>query len=64
LELNALADAGFQVLTCNPRGSTGYGEAYARAIHGRWGDKDARTLYITASTSIFRIKLKIPGVRN
>ena len=41
LELNALADAGFQVLTCNPRGSTGYGEAYARAIHGRWGDKDA-----------------------
>ncbi len=41
LELNALADAGFHVLTCNPRGSTGYGEAYARAIEGRWGDKDA-----------------------
>ena len=41
LELNALADAGFQVLTCNPRGSTGYGEAYARAIEGRWGDRDA-----------------------
>lgn len=41
LELNALADAGFHVLTCNPRGSTGYGEAYARSIDGRWGDKDA-----------------------
>jgi dipeptidyl aminopeptidase/acylaminoacyl peptidase len=41
LELNALADAGFHVLTCNPRGSTGYGEAYARAIEGHWGDKDA-----------------------
>ena len=41
LELNALADAGFQVLTCNPRGSTGYGEEYAHAIAGRWGDKDA-----------------------
>jgi dipeptidyl aminopeptidase/acylaminoacyl peptidase len=41
LELNALADAGFHVLTCNPRGSTGYGEAYARAIDGHWGDKDA-----------------------
>jgi len=41
LEINALADAGFHVLTCNPRGSTGYGEAYARAVAGRWGDKDA-----------------------
>ncbi len=41
LELNALADAGFHVLTCNPRGSTGYGEAYARAIDGHWGGKDA-----------------------
>jgi gluconolactonase len=29
-----------------------------------WGDEDGRTLYITASTSLYRIKLKIPGVRN
>jgi gluconolactonase len=29
-----------------------------------WGDKDGKTLYITASTSLFRIQLKIPGVRN
>ncbi len=29
-----------------------------------WGDKDGRTLYITASTSLYRIKLRIPGVRN
>jgi len=29
-----------------------------------WGDKDAKTLYITASTSLYRIKLNIPGVRN
>jgi len=29
-----------------------------------WGDKDGETLYITASTSLFRIKLKVPGVRN
>ena len=41
LEMSALADAGFHVLWSNPRGSTGYGEAYARAIAGRWGDKDA-----------------------
>jgi len=28
-----------------------------------WGDQDARTLYITAMTSIYRIRLAIPGVR-
>jgi gluconolactonase len=29
-----------------------------------WGDEDGKTLYLTASTSLFRIKLKIPGIRN
>jgi sugar lactone lactonase YvrE/uncharacterized protein (DUF885 family) len=29
-----------------------------------WGDKDGKTLYITGSTSIYRIKLLVPGVRN
>jgi gluconolactonase len=28
-----------------------------------WGDQDGRTLYITALTSIYRIRLGIPGVR-
>jgi gluconolactonase len=28
-----------------------------------WGDEDGKTLYITASTSLYRIKLSIPGVR-
>jgi gluconolactonase len=28
------------------------------------GDKDGNTLYITASTSVYRIKLKVPGVKN
>jgi gluconolactonase len=28
-----------------------------------WGDKDGKTLYITASTSLYRIKLNIPGDR-
>ncbi|MDP9354805.1 MAG: S9 family peptidase [Chloroflexota bacterium] len=41
LEMLALADAGIHVLYPNPRGSTGYGEAFARAIHGIWGDPDA-----------------------
>jgi len=28
-----------------------------------WGDKDYKTLYITASTSIYSIKLSVPGDR-
>jgi gluconolactonase len=28
-----------------------------------WGDEDGRTLYITAFTSIYRIRLAIPGIR-
>lgn len=29
-----------------------------------WGDADGKTLYITASTSLYRIKLSVAGVRN
>jgi gluconolactonase len=29
-----------------------------------WGDADGKTLYITASTSLYRIKLAVAGVRN
>ena len=35
-----------------------------RVSNVAWGDEDAHTLYITASTSIFRIKMKMRGVRN
>jgi gluconolactonase len=28
-----------------------------------WGDADARTLYVTALTSVYRIRLQIPGIR-
>ena len=41
LEMNALADAGFHVIWPNPRGSVSYGEDFARALHGRWGEVDA-----------------------
>jgi dipeptidyl aminopeptidase/acylaminoacyl peptidase len=41
LEMVALADAGFTVLYGNPRGSIGYGRAFAAAIDGNWGDPDA-----------------------
>src|SRR6266404_9332976 len=35
-----------------------------RVSNVAWGDKDGKTLYITASTGLYRIKLNIPGVRN
>jgi gluconolactonase len=28
-----------------------------------WGEEDARTLYVTALTSVYRIRLQIPGIR-
>jgi gluconolactonase len=28
-----------------------------------WGDDDGRTLYVTATTSIYRIRVAIPGIR-
>lgn len=28
-----------------------------------WGDKDGKTLYMTARTGLYRIRLKIPGIR-
>lgn len=38
LEMLALADAGFHVAFPNPRGSSGYGEDFASAAHGNWGE--------------------------
>jgi gluconolactonase len=35
-----------------------------RVANVAWGDADGKTLYITASTSVFRIKLSEAGVRN
>ena len=28
-----------------------------------WGDEDARTLYVTALTSVYRLRVEIPGIR-
>jgi len=39
-EMQLLAAAGYAIFLSNPRGSTGYGEQYCRAIMGDWGDKD------------------------
>ena len=44
LEMLALSDAGIHVLWCNPRGSTSYGEKFARSLDGAWADPDVDDL--------------------
>jgi tetratricopeptide (TPR) repeat protein/pimeloyl-ACP methyl ester carboxylesterase len=39
-EWQMLAAQGYAVITSNPRGSTGYGTAFSRAIFAEWGVKD------------------------
>ena len=39
-EAQVYVDAGYAVVMCNPRGSTGYGEAHGRAIRHRMGTVD------------------------
>jgi len=40
LEFQMLAGAGIAVLYSNPRGSDGYGEEWAHAVHGHYGERD------------------------
>jgi dipeptidyl aminopeptidase/acylaminoacyl peptidase len=40
-ETQAYVSAGYAVVQCNPRGSSGYGEAHGRAIQGGLGELDA-----------------------
>src|SRR4051812_42619278 len=40
-ETQAYVSAGYAVVQCNPRGSSGYGQAHGRSIQGRWGTLDA-----------------------
>jgi dipeptidyl aminopeptidase/acylaminoacyl peptidase len=40
-ETQTYVSAGYAVVQCNPRGSSGYGAAHGRAIRGSLGDRDA-----------------------
>jgi dipeptidyl aminopeptidase/acylaminoacyl peptidase len=39
-ELQIFAACGYGLLFINPRGSVGYGEAFAAAVYGAWGEAD------------------------
>ncbi len=41
----ALAARGYHVLRPNPRGSTSYGEPFAKALDGVWGDPDSVDIF-------------------
>ncbi|MCY3834624.1 MAG: S9 family peptidase [Chloroflexi bacterium] len=43
-DFQMLAGAGYAVLFVNPRGSTGYGDAFATALSGSWGALDHKDL--------------------
>jgi dipeptidyl aminopeptidase/acylaminoacyl peptidase len=40
-ETQVYVSAGYAVVQCNPRGSSGYGSAHGRVIRGAWGRLDA-----------------------
>jgi dipeptidyl aminopeptidase/acylaminoacyl peptidase len=41
----AMADAGYHVFALNPRGSVSFGQDYAEALFGRWGEPDSSDLF-------------------
>ena len=65
-------DAAGNVYVCGPGGvwvlspageHLGTSEAARGAAQPRLGRRDGRTLYITALTSVYRLRLGIPGIR-
>ena len=56
-EAQRLAARGYAVLTGNPRGSGGYGRAFASAIRGGWGSVDLEDVY-----SLIDSARQLPGV--
>jgi len=52
LEHHRLAARGYAVLAGNARGSTGYGDAFATAIHGDWGGADLGDTHALADAAL------------
>ncbi len=51
-EFQLLASNGFSVIYTNPRGSMGYGEPFAAAIRGDWGNHDYADLMAAVDASL------------
>lgn len=49
-----LAARGYVVVAANPRGSSGRGEAFSRAIYADWGNKDAQDVLAAVDYAVAR----------
>ena len=67
IEFQMLAGAGIAVLYSNPRGSDGYGEEWAHAVHGHYGERDYQDLMefvdraLRAGLGLSRRRLGVSG---
>ena len=52
LEWQTLAAKGFAVVAANPRGSSGYGRDFSRALWAAWGEKDYEDVMAAVDTAI------------
>jgi dipeptidyl aminopeptidase/acylaminoacyl peptidase len=52
LEWQLLAAKGFAVVAANPRGSSGYGREFSRAIWADWGNKDYDDVMAAVDTAV------------
>jgi len=52
LEWQMLAARGFAIVAANPRGSSGYGREFSRAIWADWGNKDFEDVMAAVDTAI------------
>jgi dipeptidyl aminopeptidase/acylaminoacyl peptidase len=52
LDWQMLAAQGFAVVAANPRGSSGYGREFSRAIWADWGNKDYEDVMAAVDTAI------------
>ena len=54
LSWQVLAARGYVVIAANPRGSSGRGEAFARAIYADWGNEDAQDVIAAVDYAVAR----------
>ena len=52
LDAHALVEAGFGVLYPNMRGSTGYGDGFAQAVHGDWNEGPTRDVFVAIDHAV------------